>query len=181
MLKTKIKLFAIDNLIKIAYLCRKPLNMMIPDKLYKLVKARAMSKALNTKAALLIHTVEDLYIRESTSLSIELQHYHGSLSEFTRQSPTEISFKFLGEDMLLNCQINATGEKAVLITYNIVDNDNDYPNKKRVRLNSLTINIDKLGNAISVNPAVAVDNTEFVYGYIELLFDWYSNERKIAA
>jgi hypothetical protein len=180
-MKTKIKLIAIDNLIKIAYPCRNTFIMMIPDKLYKFAKAIALHKLLNTKAALLIQTIEDLYIRDAKAFPVDIKPYHDSLSDVARQSLAKLSFKFLGEEMLLECQIDATGEMAMLTTYNIVDDRDDYPHKKMVRLDSLNIKIDKVGNVIPANHAVEVDNAEFVYGYVELLFDWYSNDREIAA
>lgn len=180
-MKTKIKLIAIDNLIKIAYLCKKPLNMMMPDKLYKFAKARTMYKLLNTKATLLIQTIEDLHMQTITNLPVDLIPFHDSLTDVVRISPTKLSLKFFGEEMLLECQVDVIGKGATFITYNIVDDHNDYPNKKAIHLESMTIKIDEYGNVTSVSSGVDVHNTVFVYGYVELLFDWYSNERKIVA
>jgi len=154
--------------------------MMIPDKLY-LFNADVKSAALlSAKANVLLSIVEDFYVQDVKNLSISLQPYRNSLTDMVRTAPNKLDFKFIGQDLRLECEALSNKKVAVLTTYNIVPDRNDYPHTKMIKLNECLVTIDEQGNIVNVATGNIIRGTNFHEGYIELLYDWYS-QREIAA
>lgn len=148
------------------------------EKLYGAMRDKTLHNTQRAKASLLLNTLVEF--SKEKNLGEERKALQTFITDVKLIQPDKLEFRFFDSELMrIEAKTYLDGSFAVIDTYNIVDDHDNYPHTKAVRLDEVQLMMDNQGGLKHVESEKKISSNyfDFVEDYIELVYDWYYSRK----